>query len=144
MDGLRVVASAAISPHEPCCRCRAEGSQWDRVNGLPCCPDCQESLVQGEGDPLTFRTERRRCVVCGRAGSVRFLTMPLRPREPVEMDLCATHVRGLLARNLDATAYAQLRRQLSVVGLSPRGIFLLHEAFYDDEGRALQPAVHAE
>jgi hypothetical protein len=144
MDELRVVARESVTPLEPCCRCRAEGCQWDRVNGLPYCPDCQEALIQGHADPLTLRTERRRCTLCNRLGCVRFLTFPLRAPEAVEMDLCARHFRALLGRRLDRAGYSRFRRLLATVSLSPQAIFLLHEAFYDDEGRALQPAVEAE
>ncbi|HKI33315.1 MAG TPA: hypothetical protein VKA46_15790 [Gemmataceae bacterium] len=144
MNGLRVVALECVSQSDPCCRCRAEGCEWDRVNGLPCCPDCQEALAQGHAEPLILRTERRPCVLCAHVGSVRFLTFPLGQRKPVEMDLCAAHFRALLSRRLDPASFAQLRRQLDALGLSPHGIFLLHEAFYDDDGRALQPAVDVE
>jgi hypothetical protein len=143
MDSLRVVARECVSPLDPCCRCRAEGCHWDRIDGLPYCPDCQESLAQGHAEPLTLRTERRACALCGHVGAVRFLTFPLGPREPLEMDLCAAHFRALLARRLDPEAFASLRRQLEALGLSPRSIFLLHEAFYDDGGHALQPALEA-
>jgi hypothetical protein len=144
MDGLRVLAQECVFPPRPCCHCQAEGCEWDRVNGLPCCPDCQEALAQGYADPLILRTERRPCSLCSHLGSVRFLTFPLGLREPVEMDLCAAHFRALLGRRLAPAAFAQLRRQLAVLGLSPHGIFLLHEAFYDDDGRALQPAVEVD
>ena len=33
---------------------------------------------------------------------------------------------------------------LGALRLAPQGIFLLHEAFYDDDGQALQPAVDVE
>src|SRR5579884_3721693 len=141
MDGLRVVPRECVSPLEPCCRCRAEGGQWDRVNGLPYCPDCQASLVQGRADPLTLRTECRPCALCAHVGAARFLTFPLGRPDPVEMDLCPLHFRALLARDLGPIAFAHLRRRLRAMGLSPHGIFLLHEAFYDDDGQALQPAV---
>jgi hypothetical protein len=144
MDGLRVVARECVSPLDPCCRCRAEGCRWDRVNGLPYCPDCQEALIQGHADPLTLRTERRRCTLCNHLGCVRFLTFPLGAPGPVEMDLCAGHFRALLGRRLPPTAFVRLRRLLDNLSLSPHSIFLLHEAFYDDHGRALQPAVEVE
>jgi hypothetical protein len=144
MDGLRVVAGGCVSPLDPCCRCRAGGCQWDRINGLPYCPDCQESLIQGHGHPLTLRTDSRPCAACGRGGAVRFLTFPLGRQEPVEIDLCPAHFRALLARSLGPVTYARLRRQLGELGLPPSAIFLLHEAFYDDEGQALQPAVEVE
>jgi hypothetical protein len=141
MDGLRVVARDGFSPLDPCCRCRAQGCYWDRLEGQPYCPDCQEALAQGHADPLTLRTERRPCALCGHVGAVRFLTFPLGESAPVEMDLCAVHFRALLGRRLSPEAFARLRRQLEALSLSPRGIFLLHEAFYDAQGHALQPAV---
>jgi hypothetical protein len=144
MDGLRLVAAECVSPLAPCCRCRAEGCQWDRVNGLPYCPDCQEALAQGHAEPLTLRTERRPCALCGHVGAVGFLTFPLGRPEPLEMDLCAAHFRALLARRLDPAAFGRLRRQLQALDLSPHGIFLLHEAFYDEDGQALKPALDVE
>jgi hypothetical protein len=57
------------------------------------------------------------------------------------MDLCAEHFRALLSRRLDPQAFTRLRQQLAAKGLSPHSIFLLHEAFYDERGRALKPAV---
>ena len=140
MDALRVVARECVSPLDPCCRCCAEGCQWDRLGGLPICPDCQEALAQGHADALTLRAERRPCVLCGHVGAVRYLTFPLGPSEPVEMDLCARHFRALLSRQLDPRAFLRLRRQLAVMGLATQRIFLLHEAFYDERGRALKPA----
>src|SRR6516165_10706389 len=64
MDALRVVARECVSPLDPCCRCCAEGCQWDRLGGLPICPDCQEALAQGHADALSLRPERRPCVLC--------------------------------------------------------------------------------
>src|SRR5205807_8040806 len=98
MDGLRVVARESVSSLDPCCRCAAEGCHWDRIGGRPFCPDCQESLAQGHAEPLTLRTERRLCALCGTTGAVRFLTFPLGAEEPVEMDLCAAHFHALLGR----------------------------------------------
>jgi hypothetical protein len=144
MDALRVVAGESVSPLAPCCRCGAEGCHWDRVNDLPYCPDCQESLVQGHADPLTIHTERRPCALCGHIGSVRFLTYPLGSSAPVEMGVCAAHFRALLARRLEPAAFSRLRRLLGPLGLAPQSIFLLHEAFYDTDGNALQPAVRAD
>jgi hypothetical protein len=144
MDGLRVVARECVSPDDPCCRCRAEGCQWDRVNNQPYCPDCQEALAQGQAEPLTLRTDRRPCVLCSHIGSVRFLTFPLGAGQPIELDLCAVHFRALLGRSLAPGAFARLRRLLNTLNLVPRSIFLLHEAFYDEYGQALQPAVEVE
>jgi hypothetical protein len=94
----------------------------------------------GEADPVAEKTDKRRCTVCHHSGTVRFLTFPLNSRRPAEMDLCSEHVRALVARRLGPHAFEQLRRQLFNLGLDVADIFLLHEAFYDDQGRAIQPA----
>lgn len=138
MDGLRVVKGGCIS-QGPCGRCRAGGCPWDRIAGQTICPDCQEALARGEGEPLIARTENRPCAVCSRKGTIRYLTYPLHAAEPVEMDLCPRHFQALLARRLDRQAYQQLSRQLRVLGFEAPQIFLLHEAFYDQHGHSLQP-----
>jgi len=97
----------------------------------------------GEGDPLVARTDRKRCAVCHHLGTVRYVTFPLHSRRPVEIELCPEHVRALVARRLGPHAFEQLRRQLTGLGLEVAEVFLLHEAFYDEHGRALQPAVEA-
>lgn len=138
MDGLRVVKGKVVA-QAPCSRCQASGCPWDRIVGEPICPDCQESLAQGEGEPLVVRTEKHRCAVCQHQGTLRYVTYPLHAAQPVEMDLCARHFQALLARRLDRHAYHQLSRQLQALGFTARQVFLLHEAFYDDQGRSLQP-----
>lgn len=95
----------------------------------------------GEGDPLVAKTDRRRCAVCHHLGAVRFVTFPLHSRRPIEIELCPEHLRALVARRLGPHAFEQLRRQLETLGLEAAEVFLLHEAFYDEQGRALQPAV---
>ena len=60
------------------------------------------------------------------------------------MDLCAKHLRGFLGRKLGGYAYTQLRRQLAAVGIDVHDVFLLHEAFYDAQGRALQPTAEPD
>jgi len=55
------------------------------------------------------------------------------------MDLCPRHFHSLLSRRLDRHAYHQLGRQLQALGLMARQVFLLHEAFYDEQGQPLQP-----
>jgi hypothetical protein len=67
------------------------------------------------------------------------LTYPLRAAAAVEIDLCAAHFRALLRRGLDRAAFHHLTRKLRRVGVTPSQVFLLHEAFYDREGHALQP-----
>ena len=139
MDGLRVVTAKGLVPLAPCSRCQASGCPWDRIGGKPICPDCQELLALGEGEPLVERADRNRCAACQRLGTIRYLTFPLHAPEPVEIDLCAQHFHALLRRRLDRTAYHNLARQLQAVGLAPRQVFLLHEAFYDETGHPLQP-----
>jgi hypothetical protein len=139
MERLRIgfLEPAAV----PCSRCAAGSRQWDRIAQKAYCPSCQERLVLGETEPLTERVERRRCVVCGRIGTVRFATYPIKAKRPVEMDICGEHLRSLLGRTLGAFAFHQLRRQLRNVRLQTEDIFLLHGAFYNGEGKALRPAL---
>jgi hypothetical protein len=137
MDGLRTLTDDANAPHL-CSRCRATGCPWDRIGGVSICPDCQEMMIRGEGEPLRLPSEDRRCSACGTGGTVPFVTVPLRSR-PVVIDLCQAHLRALLMRELDPDTFLELARQLQALGLVPGRIFLLHEAFYDPRGRALQP-----
>lgn len=139
MEGLRLLASDSSTQFQPCHRCQATGCPWDRIGGKTICPDCQELLILGEGPPLVERVEKRVCSICSHAGTLRFQTFPLRGSSAVEMDLCGGHVQALLGRRLDKTALKQLTRQLHAIGLKVEQLFLLHEAFYDEKGRALQP-----
>ncbi len=138
MDGLRTPSEDGEAARADCGRCRATGCPWDRIGGVPVCPDCQELLVRGEGEPLALRVEPRPCAACGSTGTVAFTTVPLRAK-PVVIDLCPAHLRALLGRGLDRAAYLELTRRLDTAGLAPGRVFLLHEAFYDRQGRALQP-----
>jgi hypothetical protein len=138
MGGLRVVRKGDAA-RGACGRCKATGCPWDHIAGEPICPDCQESLAQGEGEPLIVRTEKNRCAVCDQQGTIHYLTYPLHAADPVEMDLCPRHFHSLLSRRLDRHAYHQLGRQLQALGLMARQVFLLHEAFYDEQGQPLQP-----
>ena len=139
MDDVREVAAETPAAPVPCVHCRATGSTWDRVAGLPFCPDCQERLAHGETEALRLRAAPRPCAVCRHPGSVPFRTHPLRAAAPVEFDLCAVHFRALFRRGLDHAAFHHLVRKLRRVGVTPGQVFLLHEAFYDRHGRALQP-----
>ena len=94
----------------------------------------------GDAAPIMERTDRRRCAICHFQGTVRFLTFPLHSRRPVEIDVCAEHLRGMVGRRLGPHAFEQLRRQLFALGLETSEIFLLHDAFYDENGRPIQPA----
>lgn len=139
MDGLRVLTAEPTASQVPCSRCQANGCPWDRVAGKPICPDCQEQLIIGEGEPLVEKVEKRCCAICGHQGTLRYLTYPLRGNRPVEVDLCGAHFQCLLGRRLDKYAIKQLARLLQTHGLQMKQLFLLHEAFYDEKGRALQP-----
>ena len=139
MEGLRQVTGEGVSPSAPCGRCGATGCPWDRIAGKPMCPDCQETLVLGDGPPLMERPEPNGCAACGRSGTLRYLTFPLHAPAPMELDLCPSHFRALLARRLDRVAFRRLREHFQGVGVALRQVFLLHEAFYDDSGRPLQP-----
>jgi hypothetical protein len=139
MQCIRVVNGLTPSAQTPCARCQATGCPWDHVAGEPLCPDCQESLAAGKSEPLVARVDKRPCVICSHIGTLPFLTFPLHGTHPIELDLCGEHFRALLGRQLGIRSFQQLRRQLGKVGVEVRQVFLLHEAFYDSHGRALQP-----
>lgn len=140
MESMRLAPADSVFPRNPCCRCGDQSRPWDRIAGKTYCPNCLEALALGAADPIVERTDRRRCAVCHYLGTVRFLTFPLHSRRPIETDLCAEHLRAIVSRRLGPHAFEQLRRQLSGLGLDPAEIFLLHDAFYDENGRAIQPA----
>jgi hypothetical protein len=144
MEGVRLVPLDREFAQVPCCRCPATDRRWDRIAGKPYCPNCQEALAVGEAEPLIERTDPRPCAACGRRGTVCFLTFPLDTPRPVEIDLCAAHLRGLLGRCLAPRAFQQFRRQLARLGVEASEVFLLDDSFYDAHGRALQPATEAE
>jgi hypothetical protein len=139
MDGLRMVSAAGHSPLAPCGRCQSTGCPWDRIGDQIICPDCQEQLATGEGEPLVEKLRKLSCAVCDHVGTVRYLTFPLHAREPMEIDLCPEHFHAFIGRRLDRSAFRILSRRLQALGLSPRQVFLLHEAFYDERGHPLQP-----
>jgi hypothetical protein len=141
MEGLRVLSGDGLVPLAPCNRCQAAGCPWDRIVDKPICPDCQELLVQGEGAPLIERVEKKACAACQQVGTIRYITYPLHEPQAIEINLCPRHFHALLGRRLDRYAYWQLGRQLQTLGLKPRQIFLLHEAFYDENGHPLQPVM---
>jgi hypothetical protein len=127
----------------PCTRCGHHHHQrcWDTVGGQTICPNCLELLSVGgpvEGDiaPLRIPTEDRQCAACDVRGTVRFCTFPLNSQHPVEFDLCGRHVRALAGRRLSIGAFDLLRLHLRILGLDVSEIFLLHEAFYDRDGRS--------
>jgi hypothetical protein len=140
MDSIRMAPEGSFALWQPCCRCGTNALGWDRIAGKPYCPDCQEAIIQGEEEPLVEQTQRVPCSACQAIGSITVQTFPRQASRPVELKLCPDHLRGLLGRNLAASAYGQLRRQFALVGLSVQEVFLLHEAFYDAKGRARRPA----
>jgi hypothetical protein len=144
MKSLRITSSDSVSSLAPCSRCAQGGQRWDRIAAKSYCPNCEEALALGEASPLVERTEPHGCAVCGKVGTLCYQTFPLHAARPVEIDLCAEHLRGLMGRRLSPHAFHQLRRQLYALGLEAEAIFLLHGAFYDLQGRALQPAGGAE
>jgi hypothetical protein len=144
MKSLRITGSDSASSLAPCSRCAQGGQRWDRIAGKSYCPNCEEALALGEAPPLVERTEAHCCAVCANVGTLRYQTYPLHEVQRVEMDLCAEHLRALIGRRLSPHAFHQLRRQLHTLGLDAEAIFLLHGAFYDLQGRALQPAGGAE
>jgi hypothetical protein len=142
MSGLRSLTADDEAAPTICGRCRATGCPWDRIGGVSVCPDCQELMIRGEGEPLRLHSQPHRCAACGNSGTLPFVTVPLRAR-PVVIDLCALHLRELLGRRLEPEAFLELARQLLELQLVPGRIFLLHEAFYDRQGQALQPVAEA-
>jgi len=144
MDSLRMAPAESVPSRVACCRCALNERRWDRIAGKAYCPECQEALIQGLSEPLREPTQRNSCAACARLGTVTFLTFPLRSSAPVEMDLCPEHLRCLIGRRLGPFAFHQLRRRLIKLGLGVEMIFLLHDAFYDNSGQALQPAEQAE
>jgi hypothetical protein len=141
MNSTRLAPVESIIAPVPCCRCSAGQRPWDHIAEQSLCPNCMEALAVGEGEPLVARTEPHRCAVCHQLGTVRFLTFPLHAARAVEIDLCGEHLRAMIGRRLGPHAFAQLRRQLFALGLEVGRVFLLHDAFYDGHGRALQPAL---
>ncbi|MFO0865563.1 MAG: hypothetical protein U0744_13090 [Gemmataceae bacterium] len=139
MESLRLAPAGSVFPKIPCCRCADNVRSWDRIAGKTYCPHCLEELILGEAAPIVERPEKRRCSICRTNGTVRYLTFPLRSRRPVEVDLCSKHLRDLLSRRLGPQAFDRIRKQLSHVHIQTNDIFLLHEAFYDPQGQALQP-----
>lgn len=139
MSSVRVVSAGRHSAAAPCATCGSVGSAWDRLAGRPLCPDCQERLIQGDGEAVVLRPQDRPCAVCNRIGAVHYLTFPRHEQEPIEIDLCSMHLRALIARRLTTRCFQRLRRKLNLLGLAVEQVFLLHESFYDEFGAALRP-----
>jgi hypothetical protein len=134
-----MLPGTSVSSSTPCSCCGAAGQRWDHIAGTPYCPDCEESLARGDGPTLIARTERQHCCICEHIGTIRYITAPLESDAAVELHLCPEHIRALVARRLGPFAFHQLSRRLQGLHLSVEQIFLLHRAFYDGQGQALQP-----
>jgi len=143
MECVRLAPAESVFPRLPCCRCADRARFWDRIGGKTYCPGCVEAVIAGEAEPISERADRRRCAICHHPVTLRYLTFPLQSRRPVEFDLCGEHLRSLAARRLGPHAFTQLRRQLHGLRLDVAMIFLLHDAFYDEQGRALQPVAES-
>jgi hypothetical protein len=141
MDSVRLAKTGKYCARSRCRLCSDDRGTWDRIAEKAYCPNCEERLILGEAPAVVERTARRRCAVCSRMGAVGYVTFPLNSEQALEMDLCPDHLRTLLGRRLGPHAYHQLSRQLQGLGIQADKVFLLHEAFYDCHGRALQPAV---
>jgi hypothetical protein len=139
MDGLCRVSGSGLDVHAACSRCEAIGCPWDRIGGKAICPDCQELLALGVCDPLVERLVPNCCAICTRRGTAPYLTFPLHANDPLALDLCPQHFRALLGRRLDRRSFRTLAKLLRGLGLTEQQVFLLHQAFYDEDGRSLQP-----
>jgi hypothetical protein len=144
MDSLRIAPMDSVPLSHGCCRCQEANYRWDRIAGQAYCPNCQESLAQGEAAPLVLATQKKACAVCNRLGSVCYLTFPLEAKTPIEMELCPEHLRDLIGRRLSPEAFQNLRRKLAGLGFEVEEIFLLHGAFYDSQGHAFSPALELD
>lgn len=124
-----------------CMRCEDASRSWDRIGNGIYCPQCIEDILQGVHPYIKAEVEQLRCAICHHLGTVPYTTQPLSLPTQVRIDLCGDHLRALLRRSLGPHAFGILQDKLSVVQI-PRGhVFLLHEAFYSNQGEALQPIV---
>lgn len=139
MPSIRRITPPEGSHLLPCTGCGAVGSAWDRLDGRGVCPDCQESLILGESQPVTLRTVLGSCAICLDRRVVPYVTMPRHGNLAIAVDLCPLHFRHLLGRRLTRLEFRQLHRALGAVGLVPGMLFLTHDGFYDAKGRAIDP-----
>ena len=127
----------------PCSHCNFPGiALFDRVGDVVVCPDCQALAVRGELSPALALSLNvgRACLFCNQTGTIPFVTWPLHGERALEFDLCPDHLRALLGRRLEPDQLRQVHRHLYSIGLQPRQVFLLCEAFYDEAtGKALLP-----
>lgn len=129
---------------KPCCRCGANNNVWDKVGPHPICYECQEKLAANACEVWRFATRHGRCAVCDEAQVVPFASLPVHAGKALEIELCGQHLRDVLGRRLSKRAFRVLRAVLEDAGISTGEIFLLHGAFYNERGNALQPVEEAE
>ncbi len=142
-------------PSKPCDVCKSTGCPWDRLGYDPrtgdwktICPDCQQEAVVS-GTHARFHLVWGHCVCCDdpftgcRGGFPRkvtpVLTFPLHTKRVLRLEFCAAHFHEFVGRRLGSWRLIILHRRLHWLGVCPRRVFLLHEAFYDHAGKALQP-----
>src|SRR5437867_2990821 len=91
LDSIRMASAGNVPIWKPCGRCGETAHGWDRINGKAYCPACEESILQGDDEPLVESTRRRKCTVCHCVGTVALHTFPLQSNQALEMDLCPSH-----------------------------------------------------
>lgn len=139
---IRVYLENQVFAMPPCVNCGDNSCHWDLVGGAPFCPSCLEDVAMGEDcGALTIRSSPAHCVICGQRGTIPFASFPRNWNRPIEFDLCGYHARSVIARALGPQAVGKLRIVLCGMGIDPESIFLLHDAFYDKHGVALQKAI---
>src|ERR1700680_4239221 len=107
MDSLRRLCVETITGTEPCSGCGCNQGRWDRLGTKVYCPRCEKAMMLGEFDPLRETTQEQHCAVCGKTGTLSYVTFPLHAPEALELDLCSEHFRSLLARDLAPHAFHQ-------------------------------------
>lgn len=144
MPSMRRLPANRVHP-QPCCRCGDSTMRWDQLARKTYCPNCLEELAAGNADPpLSEPTQKGVCAACNHVGTISFLTWPLNRDDPVEFDLCNEHVQAVAGRRLRPYPFELLKNQLIELGLDVSQIFLLHGAFYNQDGAALQPVLPVE
>jgi hypothetical protein len=127
----------------PCFQCCDHSRAWDRIAGTTMCPNCQEKLAAGEAQYFRLPVQKRICAACSHEGVVLYMTWTKKEEtyQAIEIDLCGRHVKDMIGRCLDSDAFRDLEGQLNQLGVDVSQVFLLHGAFYDGAGQALQPVV---
>jgi hypothetical protein len=129
----------------PCWYCKAKGLRWDRLGGLPVCPDCQEMLALGTAEPaIQIPSSKGMCCVCSWPTVVSFQTSPRGSDSWLNVPLCAGHFRRSLGRCLLPGEHKRVALYLRSRGHSANAVYLFHDAFYDPKGLAVLPVEGCE